>query len=214
MSSGGLESFVRQYRHEVTDETIAVLRLLRERWAGIRVEPSQVTIRLGDAREISLEVEGADPEPGFEAFRLSAASSSNEAEHVHHLARGRPPFRAAPDFAVGRNDVVLFAGATWIEGTDAQSGESVSSRISGPSMRPLLGRNPIFQFSGHPGQIPESAAAVCITTDAVVIATPVGTGFLIRTGLQPYMLEATDDPVTLDGFLRERGYGALGARRG
>jgi hypothetical protein len=77
----------------------------------------------------------------------------------------------------------------------------------------LHGRNPILQFSGHPAQIPESAAAVCHTTDAVVIATPSGTGFLIRTALQPYVLDVTDDAAALDRFLRERGYGSLGQSR-
>ena len=42
-----------------------------------------------------------------------------------------------------------------------------------------------MQFSGHPGQIPEEADAVVITTDAVVIASSVGTGILVRLGRFP-----------------------------
>ena len=75
-----------------------------------------------------------------------------------------------------------------------------------PVSTSFAGAGQVFQLSGHPGQISETAAAVCLTTDAVVVATPVGTGFLIRTGLQPTALEVTDDPAELDLFLRERGY--------
>ena len=205
-----IEENVRHYRYEATSETVEMLRLLREPWSGIRVEPSRVTIRLADAREIRLEVEGADPEPGFEAFRISAAGNSDEPALDPRFAGERPPFRDAPDFATGRNDVVMFAGATWIDGAEGRVGEPDPVHDAHPPTRPLLGRNPIIQFSGHPAQVPESAAAVCQTTDAVVIATPSGMGFLIRTALQPYVLEVTDDAASLDRFLRERGYGSPG----
>jgi hypothetical protein len=49
---------------------------------------------------------------------------------------------------------------------------------------------------------------VCLTTDAVVIASPVGTGILVRTGLAPYAVEVVDDAVELARFLTERHYGA------
>lgn len=198
---------MRQYRYEATEETVEALRALRAAWVGIRVELRRVTIRLADAREVRLEAERADPERGFEVFRISAAVGSIEPEPAGQRARTLPTFRETPDFAVGRNDVVLFAGATWIEGNAPREDDDESSpdRQGAPGTS-FAGAGQVFQLSGHPGQISETAAAVCLTTDAVVVATPVGTGFLIRTGLQPTALEVTDDPAELDLFLRERGY--------
>jgi hypothetical protein len=201
-----IEECVRQYRYEATEETVEALRALRGAWAGILVERSGVTVRLADAREVRLAVERADPEQGFEAFRISAAIGSHEPEPAGQRPRERPPFRDTPDFAVGRNDVVLFAGATWIEEDTAREGGDETS-----TNKSSVARDQVFQLSGHPGQVSETAAAVCLTTDAVVVATPVGTGFLIRTGLQPNALEVTDDPGALDQFLRERGYGSSGS---
>ena len=201
---------MRQYRYEATEETVEALRMLRGAWAGIRVESRCVTVRLGDAREVRLEVERADPEDGFQAFRISAAVGTGEAAPAVQRSRARPAFRETPDFAVGRNDVVLFAGATWIEGNAAPEGDDAPGAARpgahSPAAGSFAGRDQVFQLSGHPGQISESAVAVCLTTDAVVVATPVGTGFLIRTALQPDALEVTDDPDALDRFLRERGY--------
>lgn len=198
---------MRQYRYEATEETVEALRALRAAWVGIRVELRRVTIRLADAREVRLEAERADPERGFEVFRISAAVGSIEPEPAGQRARTLPTFRETPDFAVGRNDVVLFAGATWIEGNAPREDddESGPDRQGAPGTS-FAGAGQVFQLSGHPGQISETAAAVCLTTDAVVVATPVGTGFLVRTGLQPTALEVTDDPAELDLFLRERGY--------
>ena len=204
---------MRQYRYEATEETVEALRVLRGAWVGIRVERNRVTVRLADAREVRLDVERTDAEDALEVSRIRAAVGTDEgqrgAQYPHEA-----PFQDTPDFAVGRNDVVLFAGATWIErgmpaeqkdaGVDAQG-------ASRPAEAPAEGGDQVLQFSGHPGQIPESAAAVCLTTDAVVVATPVGTGFLIRTGLQPRALEVSDDPGTLDRFLRERGYRSSGS---
>jgi hypothetical protein len=201
---------VRQYRFEATEETVEALRTLRGAWVGIRVELRRVTVRLADAREVRLEAERADPEQGLEVFRISAAFDSGEPEPAGQRPRARPAFRETPDFAVGRNDVVLFAGATWIEGNAARERDDESGpepQGAHPSTGASFdGREQVFQLSGHPGQISEAAAAVCLTTDAVVVATPVGTGFLIRTGVQPSALEVTDDPAVLDRFLRERGY--------
>ena len=201
---------MRQYRYEATEETIEALRLLRGAWSGIRVEPARVTVRLADAREVRLGVESADPEPKFEAFRISAAVGGVDDAPIAPPRATSAPFRDAADFAVGRNDVVVFAGATWIEGEPAADADLETDRArtdaGGVDARRPLGRDSVLQFSGHPGQISGSAVAVCLTTDAVVIATPVGTGFLVRTGLKPYSLDVTDDPAALDQFLRERSY--------
>ena len=183
---------MRQYRYEATEETIEALRLLRGAWAGIRIEPRRVTVRLADAREVRLEVESADAEPAFEAVRIRAALHPENGTTSGLARSAAAPYREAADFAIGRNDVVLFSGATWLEASRGVE-------------------HPEVQFSGHPGQISERAVAVCLTTDAVVIATPVGTGFLVRTGLQPQSVEVTDDPATLDQFLRDRGYRSSGS---
>jgi hypothetical protein len=40
-----------------------------------------------------------------------------------------------------------------------------------------------------------------------VVASPVGTGFLVRTGVQPHTIEVTDDGEAIARFLGERRYG-------
>ena len=182
---------MRQYRYEATEETIEALRLLRGAWTGIRVEPRRVTVRLADGREVLLEVEGADPEPALEVFRIRALVRVDDGSGSRPAGSADAVYGETADFAVGRNDVVLFSGATWLEASPTAD-------------------HPEVQFSGHPGQISERAVAVCLTTDAVVIATPVGTGFLVRTGLRPRSVDVTDDPAALDQFLRERSYRSSG----
>lgn len=189
---------MRHYRFQATDETVEALRALRGAWAGYRVEPASFTVRLEDAREVRVSVDAADVEPDFPAFRIGAALATGDdgdgpfLASLPSLEAGAQPRRKlelAPDFAVGRNDVVLFTGATWLDGAspDGATGQAV-------------------QFSGHPGQVAESAAAVCLTTDAIVVASPVGTGFLVRTGLRPLTLEVTDDANEIATFLAQRGY--------
>lgn len=189
---------MRQYRFQATDETVEALRALRGAWAGYRVEPESFTVRLEDAREVRVSVDSADVEPDFQAFRIGAALAVGDDGGASLLASlpsletGAPPRRKlefAPDFAVGRNDVVLFTGATWLDG--ASPADATGAAV---------------QFSGHPGQVTESAAAVCLTTDAIVVASPVGTGFLVRTGLRPFTLEVTDDANEIATFLAQRGY--------
>jgi hypothetical protein len=188
---------VRDYRFLATDATTDALRLLRGAWAGYRVARDAVTVRLADGREVRIAVEGADVEPDLEAFRIAAA-----VEPFSGLPRAPAgPFRDAPDFAVSRNDVVLFTGATWIVA-------SATGGASAPGAPPAPER--VVQFSGHPGQIAASAAAVCLTTDAVVVASPVGTGILVRTGLAPHAVEVVEEAVELARFLTERDYGAAG----
>jgi hypothetical protein len=63
-----------------------------------------------------------------------------------------------------------------------------------------------MHFSGHPGQLSETAEVVCITTDAFVVASGAGRGLLIRTGLRPGTLEAERDVDKVRAFLLERGY--------
>ncbi|HEY0971040.1 MAG TPA: hypothetical protein VGE02_08745 [Gemmatimonadales bacterium] len=182
---------MRQYRFLATDETVEALRALRGAWAGYRVERTGFGVRLEDGREVCVSVEGAEVEPDLPAFRIGAALTPCDDEagllaSVEDVSRARRKLEVAPDFAVGRNDIVLFTGATWTDG--------------GPATGQLV------QFSGHPGQVADSAAAVCLTTDAMVVASPVGTGFLVRTGVRPFTLEVTDDANDIATFLAQRGY--------
>lgn len=143
---------------------------------------------LADGSAVRVQVEGADVEDAFEAFRLEAfvdPSPEGVAE-------------AAGDFAAGGNDVVLFTGATW--------SESGAARIVPGIVESPITPDSVVHFSGHPGQLPESAEIVCITTDAIVIATGQGTGVLIRTGLKPYSLDVIRDAEVIATFLRERSY--------
>jgi hypothetical protein len=63
-----------------------------------------------------------------------------------------------------------------------------------------------MHFSGHPGQLSETAEVVCVTTDAFVVASAAGRGMLIRTGLRPGSLEVERNPEKVRAFLLERGY--------
>jgi hypothetical protein len=106
------------------------------------------------------------------------------------------PMEAASDFAAGGNDLVLFTGAAWSVPMAPPVADAPSSLAPGQSMH----------FSGHPGQVPEEAEAVCVTTDAIVIASKAGSGVLVRTGLAPYSLDVVYEREAIAAFLKERGY--------
>jgi hypothetical protein len=72
----------------------------------------------------------------------------------------------------------------------------------------------VVQFSGGPHQIPPSAAVVCLTTDALVVASPAGAGLLVRTGVQPNTLAVSADRAEIARFLGARGYGREGEPSG
>ena len=201
---------MREYRYFATEDTVEALRLLRGPWIAYRVERNAFTVRLADEVEVRIDVDGADVEPQFEAFRLTAVSGLTSP--LPPEGRGPATFREAPDFAVGRNDIVLFTGATWIEGGVADTMGSGAARIASSDGVSLSGVEQTVQFSGHPGQISETASAVCLTTDAMVIASPIGTGFLVRTGVKPYAVEVSDDAGEIARFLAMRGYVEEGGR--
>jgi hypothetical protein len=198
---------VRQYSYQISDASVEALRLLRDAWAGYRVEPRAFTVVLADRREVRIVVERADVEPDFEATRLAAAVDATDAAAT--TARMADPIVVAHDFAVGRNDVVLFTGATWLEGPPASAsdgdGGGASAAILDAAWPGQQGDRSV-QFSGHPGQLSEHASVVCLTTDALVVASPVGTGFLVRTGIKPLTVEVSDDAGEIARFLAERGY--------
>jgi hypothetical protein len=175
---------MREYRFLATDETQEALRMARGVWHAITFDERFVTIHLVGGDAILIEPEAADVEESFEAFRLNARVDRSPAV----------PTDAAGEFGLGRNDVVLFTGATWTV-ADAQASLGVELR-DGAAMH----------FSGHPGQLTDDAEVVCLTTDAIVIATSTGSGLLIRVGLKPGTVAVSQDAEVIAAFLLERGY--------
>ncbi|MBC7842414.1 MAG: hypothetical protein H7099_08870 [Gemmatimonadaceae bacterium] len=174
---------MREYRFLATEVTQEALRLARGVWHGLTIAESSVTIHLVTGEAVRIDSEAADVEDAFEAFRLNARVDDTP----------DPPTDAAGEFGLGRNDVVLFTGATWtVTNTDALGVE--------------LREGAAMHFSGHPGQLAEDADVVCLTTDAIVIATITGTGLLIRVGLKPGSVDVVSDQVAIAAFLVERGY--------
>lgn len=174
---------MREYRFLATDETQEALRLGRGVWHGLTIEEKAVTIHLVTGDAVRIETEAADVEDAFETFRLNARLDTAPP----------PPTDAAGEFGLGRNDVVLFTGATWTV-TDPE--------VLGVELR----EGAAMHFSGHPGQLAEDADVVCLTTDAIVIATITGTGLLVRVGLKPGAVDVVHDQVAIAAFLVERGY--------
>jgi hypothetical protein len=180
---------MRQYRFEATESTIESLRRLRGGWSGFTVTELGFVAHLEAGGAVRVQVEGADVEDLFEAFRIEAFVDPEP----------DPAVEMPGDFAAGGNDVVIFAGASWSEsGGATPTPETIADGG--------LKEGQTMHFSGHPGQLPESADVVCLTTDALVVATGRGTGILVRTGLKPYSIDVVRDPETIAAFLRERGY--------
>lgn len=174
---------MREYRFLATDDTQEALRLARGVWHGLTIEERAVTVHLVSGEAVCVELEAADVENVFETFRLNA--------RVDPLPP--PPTDAAGEFGLGRNDVVLFTGATW-------------TVTDGEALGVELREGAAMHFSGHPGQLAEDADIVCLTTDAVVVATTTGTGLLIRVGLKPGTIDVIRDQEQIAAFLLERGY--------
>ena len=176
---------MREYRFLATEETQEALRLARGVWHGLTIEELAVTIHLVTGEAVRVEAEAADVEDAFEAYRLNARVDPQAA----------PPNDAAGEFGLGRNDVVLFTGATWtVTNTEA--------------LGVKLRDGAAMHFSGHPGQLAEDADVVCLTTDSIVIATLTGTGMLLRVGLKPGSIDVVTDQTAIAAFLVERGYSA------
>jgi len=174
---------LRQYKYQASDETYEVLRRLRGKWDRLHQAETAVTVVLDDGTGVCIQVEAADVEDAFEAFRITATVDPSPMVYGN----------AVEGFADGNNDVVVFTGATWSEPNAA-------------TVDPIVSQGSVIHFSGHPGQISDTAEIVCLTSDAVVIATAGGMGMLIRTGLKPYSLEIVRDPTAVRAFLLERGY--------
>lgn len=176
---------MRQYKYQASESTVEAMRRLRAPWARLHAIDTAVTVILADETAVIIDVEAADVEDAFEAFRLRAVHDPNP------MVYGDP----VADFTTPGNDVVLFTGATWSE-----PGSTTAT--------PLIATPGAVSFSGHPGQLSDGAEVVCLTTDAVVVASADGAGMLVRTGLKPYSLQVVRDPAEVRAFLRERGYEA------
>lgn len=147
------------------------------------VADHEVTVILRDGRAVRLGIDTAEVEALFDAYRIRAEVEPS------------PGILGVPveDFIEGGNDVVLFTGVTWSEPHGAMTGDGLRE---GSSMH----------FSGHPAQLSQSAEVVCVTTDAVVVASGAGRGILFRTGLRPGTVEVERNPEKVRAFLLERGY--------
>ena len=179
---------MREYRYPATDETIEALRRLRAPWAGFVAGDRGIVIQLADGAQIEIVSESAEVEPDFEAFRVTARVVEAEADADAPLPR--PGTEPVEDFAAGGNDIVVFNSETWIErAVPAPGGEDRS-----------------VQFTGRPLQRSESAEAVCAVTDAVVVATTIGTGILVRCGIRPHTIEVVREREAIARFLVDRGY--------
>lgn len=175
---------MREYRFLATEVTQEALRLARGVWHGLTIAERAVTVHLVTGEAVRIETEAADVEDVFETFRLNAIVDPAPA----------PPTDAAGEFGLGRNDVVLFTGATWtVTNTEERLGVELREGAA-------------MHFSGHPGQLSEDAEIVCLTTDAIVIATTTGTGLLVRVGLKPGTVDVISDQTEIAAFLLERGY--------
>jgi len=174
---------VHEYRFQATPETVDALRRLRRAWAALFISERAIDIRLVDGTAVRIEVEAADIEDKFEAFRINACVQAGADVGMEDVVA----------FAKGGNDIVLFSGVTWSE---------PGAEVVGIELQP----GAVMHFSGHPGQLSETAEVVCITTDAFVVASSIGAGLLVRTGLKPNTLQVVRDRETITAFLFERGY--------
>lgn len=176
---------MREYRFQATPETVEALRQLRGAWRGMMVAEHSITVVLHDQRAVRIQCDTVDVESLFDAYRLQADVES--AEGMYGV-----PIDA---FANGNNDIVLFTGVTWSEPHGAVRAEG-------------LAESSVMHFSGHPGQLSDTAEVVCVTTDSFVIAASDGSGVLIRTGLRPGSVEVERNPEKVRAFLVDRGYSA------
>ncbi len=187
---------MREYRFQSDEDSIEVFRRLRGAWRDVQATERAVTVRLADGSAVRIHVELHDIEPGFAATCIVANSITGDDAHTE-MEGGETA--DTPDLGLGGNDVVLFTGATWLSATPVQSGDD-SVDVSGFEA--------VVQQVGTPADVPSDAEAVCITHDAVVIASPVGTGCLIRIASVAGRMEVITDRVIIAAFLTSRSYGS------
>ena len=187
---------MREYRFQADEDSIEVFRRLRGAWRDVQAAERAVTVRLADGSAVRIDVEMHDIEPGFAATCIVANSIAGDDAHADMDGSETSD---TPDLGLGGNDVVLFTGATWLSSTPVQSSDD-SVDVSGFEA--------VVQQVGTPADVPVDAEAVCITHDAVVIASPVGTGCLIRIASVAGRMEVITDRVIIAAFLTSRSYGS------
>ncbi len=185
---------MRDYRFQADEDSIEVFRRLRGAWRDVQATERTVTVRLADGSAVQINVELHDIEPGFAATCIVADSITGQQAH-REIANAK---RAeTPDLGLGGNDVALFTGATWLSSAAVESSDA---RVD------VSGMEAVVQQVGTPADIPANAEAVCITHDAIVIASPVGTGCLIRIASVAGKLEVITDRAVIAAFLTTRSY--------
>lgn len=187
---------MREYRYQATDATIEALRRLKAPWRAATLHARAFVVQTEDAL-VRLSVEREDVEPVLEAQRLRADVVPDLSRDVADEGTRDVPVK---DLAAGRNDVVLFTGETWVEQPAAGGGVSGDGNGASPPQ--------VIQLSGRAGQRSPSAAVVCTTTDAIVVAASSGEGILVRIGARPQSLEVIQDRAAIARFLVLRGYTA------
>ncbi len=185
---------MREYRFQADNDSIEVFRRLRGAWRDVQALERSVTVRLADGTAVRFNVELHDIEPGFAATCLVADVIMDDSAHEEVTGA---VVSETSDLGLGGNDVVLFTGATWLSATAV---ESQDERIDASRIEAVV------QQVGTPADVPENAEAVCITHDAIVIASPVGTGCLIRIASMAGRLELFTDKAVIAAFLVTRSY--------
>jgi hypothetical protein len=185
---------MREYRFQAGDENIDVFRRLRGAWRDVQATEQAVVVRLADGSAVRLEVDRHDIEPGFAAVCLVGDPLTGPDAHAD---LPDAVVTATSDLGLGGNDVVLFTGATWLVTT------AVESRDAAVDTR---GMEAIVQQAGTPVDVPPEAEAMCLTHDALVIASPVGTGCLVRIASIAGRLEVITDRAVIAAFLTMRSY--------
>lgn len=192
---------MRDYRFQADEDSVEVFRRLRGAWRDVVVADRCVIVRLADDTAVRLDVVMQDIEPGFAAACLIGnAVETTEAEALLEQPGGRVV--DAADLGLGGNDVVLFTGATWLVATPVEPPAPASGQPAGaaPSLEAVV------QQLGTPADIPTGAEAVCLTHDALVVASPVGTGCLVRIASAAGRLELISDRAVVAAFLTMRSY--------
>ncbi len=185
---------MRDYRFQADEDSIESFRRLRGAWRDVLATERSVTVRLADGSAVKINVELHDIEPGFAATCIVADSITGDDAHQDIANAERSE---TSDLGLGGNDVALFTGATWLSAAAVQSSDE---RVD------VSGMEAVVQQVGTPADIPPNAEAVCITHDAIVIASPVGTGCLVRIASVAGKLEVITDRAVIAAFLTTRSY--------
>lgn len=185
---------MREYRFQADEDSVEDFRRLRGAWRDVQATDRSATIRLADGSSVRVDVQQQDIEPGFAATCLTATHSSDPDAHAD---LPDATVHVMDDLGLGGNDVVLFTGATWLATTPV---ETTDNRKKGADLEAVV------QQVGTPADIPNAVEAVCVTHDALVVASPVGAGCLIRIASVAGRLEVITDRAVIAAFLTLRSY--------